>query len=101
MKSVHMKLLNMAAVAVLEEIEGRGFVADGKLSATQFRDAWAEALQGEDLQVFETKARAALAIGGVSIRPIPPAAGRSRWGSIAGAARHPGRSSARSSRAAR
>ncbi len=34
--------------------------ADGKLSAEQVRHAWAEALKGEDLQAFETKARGAL-----------------------------------------
>lgn len=42
------------AGAVLDKL-----LADGKLTAIQFRDAWAQALKGEDLAVFETKARAA------------------------------------------
>lgn len=44
------------AGAVLDKL-----AADGKISATQFRDAWAQALSGEDLGVFEVKARAAFA----------------------------------------
>ena len=43
------------AAGVLDKL-----AADGKLSAAQFRDAWADALKGEDLQAFEVKARAAL-----------------------------------------
>lgn len=42
------------AGAVLDKLR-----ADGKLTAQQFQDAWAQALKGEDLAVFETKARAA------------------------------------------
>lgn len=42
------------ASAVLDKL-----AADGKLTAQQFQDAWAQALKGEDLAVFETKARAA------------------------------------------
>lgn len=37
------------AAAVLDKL-----TADGKLSATQFKDAWAEALKGQDLATFET-----------------------------------------------
>lgn len=44
------------AAAVLDKL-----AADGKISAEQFRQAWADALKGEDLQVFEVRARAALA----------------------------------------
>lgn len=44
------------AAAVLDKL-----AADGKITATQFQTAWAEALKGEDLAVFETKARAAFA----------------------------------------
>jgi len=44
------------AAAVLDKL-----VADGKLSATQFQDAWSTALKNEDLGVFEVKARAAFA----------------------------------------
>jgi tape measure domain-containing protein len=44
------------ASAVLDKL-----AADGKLTAQQFQDAWAQALKGEDLAVFETKARAAFA----------------------------------------
>jgi tape measure domain-containing protein len=44
------------AAAVLDKL-----AADGKLSATQFQTAWSDALKGEDLAVFETKARAAFA----------------------------------------
>jgi tape measure domain-containing protein len=44
------------AAAVLDKL-----AADGKISAEQFRQAWADALKGEDLQAFETRARAALA----------------------------------------
>lgn len=43
------------AAGVLDKL-----AADGKLSADQVRQAWAEALKGEDLQAFEVKARAAL-----------------------------------------
>lgn len=42
------------ASAVLDKLS-----ADGKLSAKQFQDAWSQALKGEDLAVFEVKARAA------------------------------------------
>lgn len=53
----------------LSKIEGiRGFAAmldklgaDGKLSAGEVQAAWANALKGEDLAAFETKARAAFA----------------------------------------
>lgn len=44
------------AAAVLDKL-----AADGKISADQFRQAWANALKGEDLQAFEVNARAALA----------------------------------------
>lgn len=44
------------AAAVLDKL-----AADGKISADQFKRAWADALKGEDLQVFEVNARAALA----------------------------------------
>lgn len=44
------------AAAVLDEL-----AADGKLSAQEFQDAWASALKGADLAVFETQARAAFA----------------------------------------
>jgi tape measure domain-containing protein len=44
------------AAAVLDKL-----AADGKISADQFKQAWADALKGEDLQVFEVNARAALA----------------------------------------
>lgn len=44
------------ASAVLDKL-----LADGKLSASEFQGAWATALKGEDLAVFEAKARAALA----------------------------------------
>lgn len=44
------------AAAVLDKL-----AADGKLSATEFQQAWATALKGEDLQAFEARARAALA----------------------------------------
>lgn len=44
------------ATAVLDKL-----AADGKISADQFKQAWADALKGEDLQVFEVNARAALA----------------------------------------
>ncbi|MGV8893180.1 MAG: tape measure protein [Burkholderiaceae bacterium] len=43
------------ATAVLDKL-----LADGKLTADQFRAAWATALDGKDLAVFETQARAAL-----------------------------------------
>lgn len=43
------------AAGVLDKL-----AADGQLSADQVRQAWAEALKGEDLQAFEVKARAAL-----------------------------------------
>lgn len=42
------------AAGVLDKLQ-----ADGKLSATQFKQAWADALKGQDLQEFETKAKAA------------------------------------------
>lgn len=42
------------AVSVLDKL-----VADGKISATEFQKAWADALKGEDLAAFETKAMAA------------------------------------------
>ena len=44
------------AAAVLDKL-----AADGKLSAQEFQDAWATALKGQDLAVFETQARAAFA----------------------------------------
>ncbi len=44
------------AAAVLDKL-----VADGKLSAGEFQAAWSQALSGEDLGVFETRARAAFA----------------------------------------
>lgn len=44
------------AAAVLDKL-----AADGKISADQFKQAWADALKGEDLQLFEVNARAALA----------------------------------------
>lgn len=47
------------AAAVLDKL-----AADGKLSASQFQQAWADALKGEDLVAFEVKARAA--IGGTA-----------------------------------
>ncbi|MVT28763.1 hypothetical protein GO496_10505 [Acidovorax citrulli] len=37
-------------------------VADGKISASEFRAAWAEALSGKDLAKFEVLARAAFAL---------------------------------------
>lgn len=43
------------AAGVLDKL-----VADGKLSADQMRQAWVDALNGEDLLAFEVKARAAL-----------------------------------------
>lgn len=42
------------ATAVLDKL-----AADGKLSASQFQTAWADALKGADLGVFEAQARAA------------------------------------------
>lgn len=42
------------AVSVLDKL-----AADGKISATEFQKAWADALKGEDLAVFETRAMAA------------------------------------------
>jgi len=42
------------AGAVLDKL-----LSDGKITAQQFQDAWAQALKGEDLAVFETRARAA------------------------------------------
>jgi tape measure domain-containing protein len=42
------------AVGVLDKLR-----ADGKLTATEFQAAWADALNGKDLAVFETTARAA------------------------------------------
>lgn len=44
------------ATAVLDKL-----AADGKLSASEFAGAWANALKGADLAVFETQARAAFA----------------------------------------
>ncbi|MBK9442588.1 MAG: tape measure protein [Comamonadaceae bacterium] len=44
------------ATAVLDKL-----VADGKISATEFQAAWADALKGVDLAQFEVKARAAFA----------------------------------------
>lgn len=44
------------AAAVLDKL-----AADGKISADQFRAAWAEAFKGVDLQVFEVNARTAFA----------------------------------------
>lgn len=44
------------AAAVLDKLQ-----ADGKISATQFAAAWADALKGQDLQEFEVRAKAALA----------------------------------------
>lgn len=44
------------AAAVLDKL-----AADGKISASQFGAAWANALKGEDLQAFEVRARAAMA----------------------------------------
>lgn len=44
------------AAAVLDKL-----VADGKLSAGEFQAAWSQALAGQDLGVFETRARAAFA----------------------------------------
>lgn len=44
------------AAAVLDKLQ-----ADGKISATQFEQAWSEALKGVDLLEFEVKAKAALA----------------------------------------
>ena len=43
------------AAGVLDKL-----AADGKISAGQFQKAWAEALKGEDLAVFQVKAEAAL-----------------------------------------
>jgi tape measure domain-containing protein len=43
------------AAAVLDKLQ-----ADGKISATQFQKAWADALNGQDLLEFEVKAKAAL-----------------------------------------
>ena len=43
------------ATAVLDKL-----AADGKLSATQFQQAWGDALKGADLAMFEVQARAAL-----------------------------------------
>lgn len=43
------------ATAVLDKL-----LADGKLTASEFQKAWADALKGADLAVFETQARAAL-----------------------------------------
>ncbi len=42
--------------AVLDKL-----AADGKIAAGEFRQAWADALKGQDLAVFETQARAAFA----------------------------------------
>lgn len=44
------------ASAVLDKL-----AADGKISATDFKNAWQDALKGTDLAVFETNARAAFA----------------------------------------
>jgi hypothetical protein len=44
------------ATSVLDKL-----AADGKISATQFQNAWSDALKGADLAVFETQARAAFA----------------------------------------
>jgi tape measure domain-containing protein len=43
------------AAAVLDKLQ-----ADGKISAEQFKQAWVDALKGEDLVAFEVKAKAAL-----------------------------------------
>jgi tape measure domain-containing protein len=43
------------ATAVLDKL-----LADGKLTASEFKKAWSDALKGADLAVFETQARAAL-----------------------------------------
>ena len=42
------------AAAVLDKLS-----ADGRISAGEFQTAWGDALKGEDLAVFETRARAA------------------------------------------
>jgi len=42
------------AAAVLDKLQ-----ADGKIAAGEFQKAWADALKGQDLAVFETQARAA------------------------------------------
>ncbi len=44
------------AGAVLDKL-----LADAKITAGQFQDTWAQALKGEDLGLFETRARAAFA----------------------------------------
>jgi len=44
------------AASVLDKL-----AADGKISATDFQNAWANALKGEDLAKFEVQARAAFA----------------------------------------
>ncbi|WP_019654019.1 tape measure protein [Variovorax atrisoli] len=44
------------AGAVLDKL-----LADGKIAAGQFQDTWAQALKGEDLGLFETRARTAFA----------------------------------------
>lgn len=44
------------AASVLDKL-----VADGKLNAKQFQDAWADAIKGADLAVFATQAQAAFA----------------------------------------
>lgn len=44
------------ATAVLDKL-----AADGKISATEFQNAWGDALKGADLAVFEVQARAAFA----------------------------------------
>lgn len=44
------------AASVLDKL-----AANGKISATEFHNAWAAALKGADLAVFETQARAAFA----------------------------------------
>lgn len=45
------------AAGVLDKLK-----ADGKLTAAEFHKAWADALSGQDLAVFETKFRAAFAV---------------------------------------
>lgn len=45
-----------AATAVLDKL-----AADGKISAGEFQQAWSDALNGQDLAVFETRARTAFA----------------------------------------
>lgn len=47
------------ASAVLDKL-----LADGKLTASEFRDAWAKALDGQDLAKFEVLARQAFAAAG-------------------------------------